>query len=182
MTEITLLVVVGVFTALVIGYGIGLRAVPMPSLGAARREMLAYVPKESCAITDIGSGWGDMVMDVARRRPDCRVLGIEYSPVPWAISRVRAQMARLPNLTIRRGNFLKTAFDPGDVVLCFLDPRIMADVGRMLATRMKPGGIVISRAFAIPGWQAFAEIPMQGSSDRLYIYRITGAASDAPAR
>ena len=71
-----------------------------------------------------------------------------------------------------RADFRKRDQNPGDVVVCFLDPRVMADVGDVLNQRMAPGGIVISRAFAIPGWQAFGEVPMQSGSDMLYLYRM----------
>jgi len=37
---------------------------------------------------------------------------------------------------------------------------------------MAKGGILISRAFAIPGWQAFGEVPMKTGPDHLYLYRI----------
>ena len=172
MSEISILVILGAIVALILIYAMRLRAVPMPSLRAARDEIIAYLPKDPCKVTDFGSGWGDLVIDIARSRPDITVTGIELSPLPYAISRMRAVETHLQNLTLIRADFRTLDRDPGDVVVCFLDPRVMADVGDTLTRRMKPGGIVISRAFAIPGWQAFGEIPMKSGSDRLYLYRV----------
>ena len=172
MSELSILVIVGVVIALILIYAIRLRTVPMPSLRMARVEIISYLPKEPCRVTDFGSGWGDLAISIARARPDITVTGIELSPLPYALSRIRAQLAQLENLTLVRADFRKHDQDPGDVVVCFLDPRIMADVGDVLSQRMTPGGIVISRAFAIPGWQAFGEVPMQSGSDMLYLYRM----------
>ena len=57
-------------------------------------------------------------------------------------------------------------------MVCFVDPRAMEDIGDVLSQRMASGGVVLSRAFAIPGWQAFGEVPMKTGNDRLYLYRI----------
>ncbi len=172
MTDLSVLVFTGVILALIAIYAIRLRVVPMPSLAAARAEIISYIPSDTKTVTDFGSGWGDLAIDIARHRPDIAVTGIELSPVPYAISRMRAMLAAKPNLTLIRADFRKMDRDPGDVVVCFLDPRVMGDVGDVLDQKMRAGGIVISRAFAIPGWQAFGEVPMKSGSDILYLYRV----------
>ncbi|MEQ9345575.1 MAG: class I SAM-dependent methyltransferase [Thalassospira sp.] len=171
MTDLSALVFVMIILALIAVYAIRLRSVPMPSLRAASDEIIAYIPSDTKSVTDFGSGWGDLAIAIARARPDVRVTGIELSPIPFAISRMRAVVAALPNLELVRGDFRKIDRDPGEVVVCFLDPRVMGDVGDVLFARMDNGAIVISRAFAIPGWQAFGEVPMTSGSDRLYLYR-----------
>ncbi len=172
MTDLSILVFVGIILALIAIYAIRLRAVPMPTMTKAAREIIAYIPNDTKAVTDFGSGWGDLALAIARARPDVTVTGIELSPVPYAISRMRGILAAKPNLDFIRADFRTLDRDPGDVVVCFLDPRIMRDVGDVLAERMTDGGIVISRGFAIPGWQAFGEIPMKNGPDRLYLYRV----------
>ncbi|OSQ32306.1 cyclopropane-fatty-acyl-phospholipid synthase family protein [Thalassospira sp. MCCC 1A03138] len=172
MSELSILIILGVVIALILIYAIRLRTVPMPSGRKARNEIISYLPNEPCRVVDFGSGWGDLAISIARARPDITVTGVELSPLPYAVSRIRARLAQLENLSLVRADFRKRDQDPGDVVVCFLDPRVMADVGDVLNQRMAPGGIVLSRAFAIPGWQAFGEIPMQSESDILYLYRI----------
>ena len=172
VSELSVLVILGVIIALILIYAVRLRVVPVPCGRKARNEIISYLPREACRVTDFGSGWGDLVISIARARPDITVTGIELSPLPYAVSRIRARINQLENLFLIRADFRKIDRDPGDVVVCFLDPRVMADVGDVLNQRMAPGGIVISRAFAIPGWQAFGEIPMQSGSDMLYLYRI----------
>ncbi|MBX2831324.1 MAG: class I SAM-dependent methyltransferase [Rhodospirillales bacterium] len=171
MTDLSVLVFVMIILALIAVYAIRLRSVPMPTMRAASDEIIAYIPAETKTVTDFGSGWGDLALAIARARPDLQVTGIELSPIPFAVSRMRAVLAALPNLEFIRGDFRKMDRDPGDVVVCFLDPRVMVDVGDVLSQRMGKGSIVISRAFAIPGWQAFGEVPMTSGSDRLYLYR-----------
>ena len=174
MTDLSVLVFVVIILALIAIYAIRLKSVPMPTLPSAAAEIIAYIPSDVKSVTDFGSGWGDLAMSIARARPDLRVTGIELSPVPYAISRMRAILAAKPNLSLIRGDFRKLACDEGDVgdvVVCFIDPRVMGDVEDVLSQRMGDGGIVISRGFAIPGWRAFGEVPMKTSTDRLYLYR-----------
>ncbi|MHC8494491.1 class I SAM-dependent methyltransferase [Thalassospira sp. SM2505] len=171
MTDLSVLVFVVIILGLIAAYAVWLRSVPMPTLSAAADEIIAYIPADVTTVTDFGSGWGDLTFAIARARPGISVTGIELSPVPYAISRMRAVLAAKPNLTLIRGDFRKLDRDPGDVVICFLDPRVMADVGDVLSERMRDGAIVISRAFSIPGWQAFGEVPMKSGPDRLYLYR-----------
>jgi hypothetical protein len=172
MTDLTVLAFVGVTVALIAVYAIRLRVVPMPTSPKAAQEIISYIPSDIKSVTDFGSGWGDLALAIARARPDIEVTGIELSPVPYALSRMRALLAAKPNLDFIRADFRTLDRDPGDVVICFLDPRVMGDVGDVLEQRMAGGGIVISRAFAIPGWQAFGEVPMKAGSDQLYLYRI----------
>ncbi|KJE34413.1 hypothetical protein UF64_15170 [Thalassospira sp. HJ] len=172
MTDLSVLALVGIILALIAVYAIRLRAVPMPTSPKAAEEIIAYIPNDTKMVSDFGSGWGDLALAIARARPDVKVTGIELSPIPYAISRMRAVLAAKPNLDFIRADFRTLDRNPGDVVVCFLDPRVMSDVGDVLAERMTSGGIVISRAFAIPGWQAFGEVPMKTGSDRLYLYRI----------
>ncbi len=58
MSELSILVILGVVTALIVVYAIRLRAVPMPSGRKARNEIISYLPKEPCRVTDFGSGMG----------------------------------------------------------------------------------------------------------------------------
>jgi hypothetical protein len=171
MTDLSVLVFVVIILALIAIYAIRLKSVPMPTLPSAAAEIIAYIPSDVKSVTDFGSGWGDLAMSIAQARPDLRVTGIELSPVPYAIGRMRAVLAAKPNLSLIRGDFRKLDLDFGDVVVCFIDPRVMAGVGDVLSRRMGDGGIVISRGFAIPGWQAFGEVPMKTSTDRIYLYR-----------
>lgn len=172
MTDLSVLALVGIILALIAVYAIRLKAVPMPTTAKAADEIIAYIPGDTKAVTDFGSGWGDLALTIAGARPDVKVTGIELSPIPYAISRMRAILAARGNVDFIRADFRTMDLDPGDVVVCFLDPRVMADVGDVLDQRMANGGILISRAFAIPGWQAFGEVPMKTGPDRLYLYRI----------
>jgi hypothetical protein len=59
--------------------------------GASGSEVARQLPPDRpLRIIDIGSGLGGLVLDLARRRPDCEVSGIELAPLPWLASRLRA--------------------------------------------------------------------------------------------
>ncbi|MCC9623993.1 class I SAM-dependent methyltransferase [Thalassospira sp. MA62] len=172
MTDLTVLVFVLAIGLLISLYAVRLRAVPMPSSKSACAEIIKYLPNDIKTVTDFGSGWGDLALAMARARPDISVTGVELSPVPYVVACLRRALAQTPNLAFVRADFRRFDRDPGDVVVCFLDPRIMGDVGDVVTARMAPGSVVISRAFSIPGLTPFGEIPMTSSNDRLYLYRI----------
>lgn len=54
-----------------------------------------------------------------------------------------------------------------DVVAVYgLDP-IMQDLGNKLKTELKPGSVVVSNVFTIPGWR-----PSKLSRDNVHIYKV----------
>jgi SAM-dependent methyltransferase len=66
-------------------------------------------PDRPLRIVDIGSGLGGLVLDLARRRPDCDVSGIELAPLPWLASRLRA-LATRSRARFLRGDYEQARF------------------------------------------------------------------------
>src|SRR5690606_10282034 len=56
---------------------------------AVRQKIAALVPEGPRKIVEMGSGWGGLAITVAKARPDCEVLAIEYSIVPALVARLR---------------------------------------------------------------------------------------------
>src|SRR5262249_33298309 len=72
---------------------------PSPAVLARVLELVDRVPRRE--VVDFGSGYGTLVLAVARRCPRASVTGYEVSPIPFLISRLRLAFARLPNARIR---------------------------------------------------------------------------------
>lgn len=138
---------------LIMAYTMRLGTSPMPTLAAARREILAQVPPEaSGTIAELGCGWGSLAVPLARRHPQCRVVGFELSPVPWAVSAARRRLAGLPNLEIRRADFFDASLEGASIVICYLFPGAMERLRAKFERELPPGALVISNTFAVPGW------------------------------
>lgn len=121
-------------------------------------------------LLDIGSGTGSVVRALARRHADWRLLGIEAAPLPHAIAALlgRAQ----PNLELQRGDFFDADWSRFDIVYAFLSPVPMPRVWAKATAQMRPGALLVSNSFAIPGVEAERVIEVgDRRGTRLLCYR-----------
>ena len=123
-------------------------------------------------IYDLGSGWGSIVLPLARSLPDCDVIGYELSPIPWLASKFRSWLACLPNLRIDRKNFFGVPLQDASIVICYLFPGAMQKLKMKFEEELQPGTIVISNTFAIPSWtpDQTLTIPTRIMPTKLYLY------------
>jgi SAM-dependent methyltransferase len=99
-------------------------------------------------VVDIGSGLGGLVLDLARRRPDCEVSGIELAPLPWLAASLRARLAG-SRARFLRGDYEHLDFGDFDVVFAYLSPAAMTALWRKAEAEMRPGTVLISYEFTI---------------------------------
>ena len=122
-----------------------------PSYLAVWQQVLALMPsRPGLRMIDIGSGLGDMAMHMAQARPDCQLVGIEVAPLPWLISHVRARW-RKSSARFVLGNYHKLDFQEFDVVFAYLSPAAMPALWQKAEAEMRPGSLLISYEFEIPG-------------------------------
>ena len=147
---------------------------PMPSLGKGRKAMLDAVGEpQGGAIVDMGSGWGTLVIPLARRYPGVRVEGYELSWFPWLASWLAARLLRLSNARFHRRDFVQADLGQVDTVLCYLMPAGMEQVRQRLETA--PGGVrtLISHHFAVTGWEPVSVHRLRDLYQTpIYTYRI----------
>jgi len=63
---------------------------------------------EHGVLLDLGSGYGDLVLKAAKALPGWRVMGVEASPVVWAISQIRLTYSNQRNAHFFYGNLADT--------------------------------------------------------------------------
>ena len=111
---------------------------------------------------DLGSGFGGVLIDVAKRFPNASATGIEADPFKCAIARWRVR----GRATITRGNMLKTDSSDADAVYIFLSPLILRrQEFRDMLQKLKPGCLIISYCHRIPGVEPVAIV-----GKNLFIY------------
>ncbi|MET0964221.1 MAG: class I SAM-dependent methyltransferase [Noviherbaspirillum sp.] len=140
-----------VFLAMLMLYWSTFRTqVPFYASGLAAWDAVAAVlPPHPLRMIDIGSGLGGLVLDLAARRPDSRFEGIELAPLPWLLSRLRqAAGARCRFL---RGDYHRLDFAAYDVVFAYLSPAAMPALWAKASAEMRPGTLLLSHEFAVPG-------------------------------
>lgn len=130
-------------------YGIS----PMPSSGIARKAILKVIPENQKGnIYELGSGWGTLALPIAKQCPKAMVKGFEISPIPWIVSKILQLFCGYPNLNFYRKDFFHVSLDDASIVVCYLYPEAMKQLKNKLEKELKPGSVVISNTFAIPGW------------------------------
>ncbi len=120
-------------------------------------------------IIDIGSGLGGFSLDLARRRPDCDVHGIELAPLPWLLSWIRAGVAGSRARFIR-GDYERLDFADYDVVFAYLSPAAMEQLWNKASREMGKGAILMSLEFTIPGHPPDVTVAASGRDPALYVW------------
>lgn len=133
--------------------------------------MDAVPMKTGQLLVDIGCGDG-RVLRKARRRYGVKAVGYELNPLAYL--KAKLLCLALKNVEVKWRNFWKADLSEADVVFCYLFPDVMQDLAAKLEANAKPGAVVVSCNFNLPGF-----IPEQvlrpGNSlhnDPIYVYRL----------
>lgn len=132
---------------------------------------LSAVPmKPGHMLVDLGCGDG-RVLRHARRRYRIRAVGFEVNLLAYLKGRVLSIGRK--DIEIRFKNFWSQNLAQADVVFCYLYPDVMQKLSAKLKAELKPGTLVASSNFALPGFNLLRMLRPEGSlhSDPLYIYR-----------
>jgi SAM-dependent methyltransferase len=152
--------------ALVLVYGGGiLTRVPLyHSNRAAWAALLTLLPPIPHAFADLGAGLGGPLAFLARARPDSRFYGVEASPLTWLAARLRTLPCR-GNCSVRWGSLWREDLGRYDVVYAFLSPAPMPALWAKAVREMKPGSLLVSNSFTVPGQEPLRRIPLPGRRD-----------------
>jgi hypothetical protein len=142
---------------------------------AAAVAVAALLPGQRCRVMDLGCGNGLLLRRMARLRPDCSFVGIEYAPLPWLWAWLAC--AGTTNCLIVRGDYWRHSLADYDLVYAFLSPVPMPRLWAKASAEMKAGAWLVSNTFAVPEREpdAVVEVP-DGRKTRLHCYRPTGPA------
>lgn len=152
--------------ALLLVYGGGiLTRVPLyHSNRAAWRALLALLPPTPVRFADLGAGLAGPLVFLAGERPDATFTGVEASPLTWLLGWLRARPVRR-NCTIRWGSLWHQDLGQYDVVYAFLSPAPMPELYAKAARELKPGSLLVSNTFTVPGREPEVRIPLTGRKD-----------------
>ena len=122
----------------------------------------------------IDAGCGDgRVLKEACTRYHVKAIGYEINPLACLCARLRCR--GMKNVQIRRQSFWEADLSMADVLFCYLFPDLMKDLAAKAKDELKPGAIMISCNFEVPGFTPSQIIRPDGAlhSDPIYIYRNT---------
>jgi methylase of polypeptide subunit release factors len=97
----------------------------VPTRSSYTRRLLAMADlKPSDILYDLGCGDGRVVISAVRDFGIKRAVGIDISPLPLTIARLRLALSGLGNrVMLRRDNILTVELEPATVIFTYLMPR-----------------------------------------------------------
>jgi hypothetical protein len=110
-------------------------------------------------------------MYMAKIKPDSQIEGIEIAPLPWMISYMRAKFRR-SSATFILGNYQALDFANYDVIFAYLSPVAMRTLWDKASQEMRPGSMLISLEFEIPGVAENMRIAGNKSTPTIYVWKI----------
>ena len=144
-----------------------------PSRPIVWQQVAGLMPQDKpVRMIDIGSGLGDMSMHIAKVRPDSRIEGIEIAPLPWMLSFVRAWIRR-SSAVFRLGDYRKLDFASYDVIFAYLSPAAMLALWEKARQEMRPGSLLVSYEFEIPGVAPSLCVAADKQSPVIYVWRLS---------
>jgi len=175
----TLLCIAGVFFGLKLAYVL-CTALALPVtrgalyVSTSRVRISAFldaVPMDAGQLlVDIGCGDGRVLRQV-RRRYGVRAVGYELNFLAF----VKAKFLCIgrKNIEVKWRNFWTVDLSNADVVFCYLFPDVMRDLAAKLKSDLKPGAVVVSCNFHLPGFNPERILRPGNSfhSDPIYVYR-----------
>lgn len=121
------------------------------------RARLASLPR-SFRYIDLGSGLAGTLSRLARDYPAAQFVGVETAPLTFALSWLRCLPRR--NCHIRLLSLWRVDLGEYDVVYCFLSPAPMGALWEKAQAEMRPGALLISNSFAVPGVEPAEVLPL----------------------
>ena len=163
-----------VFIYLTVGAGFMHSSPSVPSHGKVKNAIIeeaAAMLKDTSGKTvmDLGSGWGTLLLPLAKKFPEHKFIGIERGFLPFHVSVWRAR--KLDNLSFLRQDFFRTDISKTDVVFVFLLTSTMAKLTSKIKSEMKSGSVVIANRFPMKDEIPDKEVSLGSKYYTYYVYR-----------
>lgn len=141
-----------------------------PSSVSLWKLVIKIIPKNRpIKMIDIGCGLGDLILNIAKHRPESEFSGIEIAPLPWLVSSLRALVKR-SNARFAYKNYLNMSLKEYDVVFAYLSPVAMRQLWEKASQEMRPGTLLISHEFKIPLLEPYKTVKAHKDATITYVY------------
>jgi SAM-dependent methyltransferase len=123
-------------------------------------------------LVDLGCGDGRVLRE-AQKRYGVRTVGYEINPLAYLKARIFSFGSN--KIKIRRQNFWEADLSDADVVFCYLYPDVMNRLATKLVDSLKPGAVVVSSNFSLPGLVPSKILKLESSlyNDPIYVYQMS---------
>lgn len=147
---------------------------PMPSSKKARDAILLLTEETSGgAIYELGSGWGNLLIPLAKKHPDRIIIAYELSIVPYLTSKVLITVMGLKNVFLYRRDFMAADLSGASLIICYLFSGAMTALEKKLGEELGQSEFLISHHFALPTQQPVRTLKLDDLYQTpIYLYRL----------
>lgn len=101
-------------------------------------------------VYDLGAGDGRLLQEVVKAYPGIKAIGCEVIPTVWFLGIARRFIRRTPYV-LKLKDALKEDLTSADCIFLYLFPSVMEKLAAKFDRELRPGAVVISNTFRIPG-------------------------------
>lgn len=171
---ISIVLISVIFAYLTVSAGFMRSSPAVPSHGKVKNAIIeeaANILKNESnqQIMDLGSGWGTLLLPLAKRFPQHKFIGIELGFLPFWVSVWRAR--KLKNLTFLQQDFFTSNIRNADIIFVFLLNSTMAKLSAKIQNEMKKESIVIANRFPMKDKKADKEVSLGSKYYTYYVYK-----------
>lgn len=171
MGELILIITSGILLSMIysaLRLGIG----PVPTSPKVKMALIPLLPPlKSGIIYELGAGFGNLAFTLKDHYPDCQVIAVEASPIPYLWMKIRNWFK--PRLIIIRKDFFQMNLSDANLIVCYLYPGAMGRLKEKLSQEC-PHAAILTHTFALPHRKA--DITVRANdlyNTPIYLYRGT---------
>jgi 16S rRNA A1518/A1519 N6-dimethyltransferase RsmA/KsgA/DIM1 with predicted DNA glycosylase/AP lyase activity len=137
--------------------------------GLVKKILESIEVKAGSKIYELGSGKATFLREAEKKFPDSQFIGIEYSFLPYLLSRIQLSLTK-SKIKIKKENIFKTDLHEADIIYCYLNIKTMAELEKKFISECKPGAQIISNVFQLPNQTA--EKVLEENANKVYFYKM----------
>ncbi|HIQ24034.1 MAG TPA: methyltransferase domain-containing protein [Pyrodictium delaneyi] len=164
-----------------IGYGYQPSVPWVPTRDDVIRSLVSILrPKRGDIIYDIGCGDGRVAVALAEAFPYVRVRCVELrSDLAERARQAVRKRGLADRVEVIEADFFKIPLEDADIVYMYLLTSVNQKLRPKLESELRPGAIVVSLDFPVPGWNPITTYELQRSWQRTFYIYVRGISDQS---
>ena len=143
---------------------------------ATKKKVIKRIVEEldlpdGSVVYELGSGRAGFLRALRKSNPNIRLVGIEYSFLPFFIGQMQNAIMR-SGIELKKKNMTNVNLQNADVIYCYLNTRSMKKLEPKFNKECRPGTRIVSYQFPLPNMTSEKILTWENKPDKVYIYTI----------